>query len=79
MLQRLLGEIPISIGRNFNLYSWNKETLQAELEEFDKNLTSILVRERLKKQGLTSRIAKSAFVEYLSPEENDFVKWASFK
>ena len=64
--------------------SWNKETLDAELEEFDKNLTSVLVRERLKKQGLTSRIAKAAFVEYLSkkylsPEENDFVKWASLK
>ena len=64
--------------------SWNQETLDAELEEFDKNLTSILVRERLKKQGLTSRIAKAAFVEYLSkkylsPEENDFVKWTSFK
>jgi len=60
--------------------SWDKETLKAELSEFEK-ATNKVIRGRFEKYGLESQFAKTAFMEfvakkYFSLSENDFVVWA---
>ena len=59
---------------------WDEQTRVSELAEFKKS-TSSAVRVQYQKQGLDSRLAKSALIEhlakkYLPIEESDFVAWA---
>ena len=59
---------------------WDEQTRASELAEFKKS-TNGAVRIQYQKQGLDSRLAKSALVEHLAKkhlpvEESDFVAWA---